>query len=49
MLFCDRPFVVGDLNVHFDKPDPTTSALNAVLDNLSLHQLSIGAATLKTG
>ena len=37
---CDRLFVVGDLNVHFDKPsDPTTSALNVVLDNLSLHQL----------
>ena len=36
----DRLFVVGDLNVHFDKPsDPTTSALNVVLDNLSLHQL----------
>ena len=33
-------FVVGDLNVHFDKPsDPITSALNVVLDNLSLHQL----------
>ena len=33
-------FVVGGLNVHFDKPsDPTTSALNVVLDNLSLHQL----------
>ena len=37
---CDRLFVVGDLNVHFDKPsDPSTSALNVVLDNLSLHQL----------
>ena len=37
---CDRPFVVGDLNVHFDKPsDPSTSARNVVLDNLSLHQL----------
>ena len=37
---CDRLFVVGDLHVHFDKPaDPTTSALNVVLDNLSLHQL----------
>ena len=34
---CDRLFVVGDLNVHFDKPP--TSALNVVLDNLSLHQL----------
>ena len=35
---CDRLFVVGDLNVHFDKPsDPSTSALNVVLDNLSLH------------
>ena len=32
--------VVGDLNVHFDKlSDSTTSALNVVLDNLSLHQL----------
>ena len=32
---CDSFFVVGDLNVHFDKPsDPTTSALNVVLDNL---------------
>ena len=28
------------LNVHFDKPsDPSTSALNVVLGNLSLHQL----------
>ena len=37
---CDRLFVVGDLNVHIDKPsDPCTSALNVVLDNLSLHQL----------
>ena len=37
---CDRLFVVGDLNVHFDKPfDPGTFALNVVLDNLSLHQL----------
>ena len=37
---CDRLFVVGDHYVHFDKPsDPTTSALNVVLDNLSLHQL----------
>ena len=40
---CDRLFVVGDLNqvnVHFDKPsDPTNSALNIVLDHLSLHQL----------
>ena len=37
---CDRLFVVSDLNVHFDKPsDPSTSALNVVLDNLSLHQL----------
>ena len=33
-------FVVGDFNVQFDKPsDPSTSALNVVLDNLSLHQL----------
>ena len=37
---CDRLFGVGDLNVHFDKTsDPSTSALNIVLDNLSLHQL----------
>ena len=37
---CDRLFVEGDLNVHFDKPsDPTTSTLNVALDNLSLHQL----------
>ena len=37
---CDRLFVVGGLNVHFDKPsDLSTSALNVVLDNLSLHQL----------
>ena len=37
---CDRLFVVGDLNIHFDKPsDPSTSALNVVLDNLSFHQL----------
>ena len=37
---CDRLFVVGDLNVHLDKPsDPSTSALNVILDNLSLHQL----------
>ena len=36
---CDRLFVVGDLNVHFDKPsDSSTSALNVVLDNLSLYQ-----------
>ena len=35
-----RLFVVGDLNVHFDKPSyPTTSAQNVVLDTLSLHQL----------
>ena len=40
-------FVVGDLNVHFDKPsDPSTSDLNVVLDNLSLHQLVNGTATL---
>ena len=39
-LSCDRLFVVGDLNVHFDKPsDPSTSALNVILDNFSLHQL----------
>ena len=37
---CDRLFVVGDLNVHFDNPsDPSTAALNAVLANLSLEQL----------
>ena len=37
---CDRLFVVGDLNVHFDNPsDPCTAALNAVLGNLSLEQL----------
>ena len=37
---CNGLFVVGDLNIHFDKPsDPSTSALNVVLDNLSLHQL----------
>ena len=36
---CDRLFVVGDLNVHFDNPsDPCTAALNAVLANLSLEQ-----------
>ena len=33
---CDRLFVVGDLNVRFDKnSDPSTSALNVVLDILS--------------
>ena len=37
---CDRIFVVGDLNVHFDNlSDPCTAALNAVLANLSLEQL----------
>ena len=37
---CDRLFVVGDLNVHFDNPsDPCTAALNAVLGSLSLEQL----------
>ena len=37
---CDGLFVVGDLNVHFDKrSDPSTPLLNVVLDNLSLHQL----------
>ena len=37
---CDRVFVVGDLNVHFDNPsDPYTAALNVVLGNLSLEQL----------
>ena len=37
---CDRLFVVGDLNVHFDNPsDPCTAALNVVLGNLSLEQL----------
>ena len=39
-MACDRLFVVGDLNVHFDKPsDLCTSALNVVLHNLSLLQL----------
>ena len=33
---CDRLFVVGDLNVHFNNPsDPCTAALNAVLANSS--------------
>ena len=37
---CDRLFVVGDLNVHFDKSsDPSTSAPNVILDNLCLRQL----------
>ena len=37
---CDKLLVVGDLNVLFDKPSgPSTSVLNVVLDNLSLHQL----------
>ena len=37
---CDGLYVVGDLNVYFDKPsDPSTSVVNVVLDNLSLHQL----------
>ena len=37
---CGRLFVVGNLNVHFDKPsDPSTSALNVVLHCLSLYQL----------
>ena len=32
---CERPFVVGDLNVHFDNPsDPCAAALN--VGNLSL-------------
>ena len=35
----DRLLVVGDLNVHFDRPDPSASSLNVVLDSLSLHQL----------
>ena len=56
-VFCNRLFVVGDLNVHFDKPpDPCTTALNVVLDNLSLHQLvkvrkylPTAVATMKTG
>ena len=45
---CDRLFVVGDLNVHSDKPfDPIASALNVVLGNLGLHQyLPFSAATL---
>ena len=39
-MSCDRLFVVDDLNVHFDKSsDPSTSALNVVLDNHNLHQL----------
>ena len=39
---CDRLFVVGDLSVHFDKPsDPSTSALNVVLDNLSLQLVNV--------
>ena len=39
-VYCDRLFVEVDLNIHFDKPSgPCTSALNVVLDNLSLHQL----------
>ena len=42
---CDRLFVVGDLNVHFDNPsDPCTAALNAALGNLSLEQL-VNAST----
>ena len=46
---CDRLFVVGDLNVHFDKSsDPSTSALNAVLDNLILHQL-VNVSTHRRG
>ena len=38
---CDRLFVVGDLNVHFDKSsDPSTSALNVVqLVNVPTHWL----------
>ena len=37
---CDRLFIVGDLNVHFDNPsDPCTAALNVVLGNLSFEQL----------
>ena len=40
MFLCNGLFVVGDLNVHPDKPSgPSTSALNVVLDILSLHQL----------
>ena len=40
MFLGDGLSVVGDLNVHFDKPsDPSTSALNVVLDNLCLRQL----------
>ena len=40
--FCGELFVVGDPNVHFDKPsDPSrpTSALNVVVDDISLHKL----------
>ena len=37
---CDRLFVEGDLNIHFDKTsDPSTCALNVVLDNLSFDRL----------
>ena len=37
---CDRLFVVGDLNVHFEKPsDPSAWAINVVLDNVSFYQL----------
>ena len=46
---CDRLFVVGDLHVHFDKPsDSTISALNVVLDNLSVHQL-VNVPTHRSG
>ena len=42
MFFVVGFFVVGDPNVHFDKPsDPSrpTSALNLVVDDISLHKL----------
>ena len=46
---CNRLFVVGDVIVHFGKPsDPSTSALNAVLDNLRLHQL-VNVPTYRRG
>ena len=46
---CNGLFVVGDLNVHFDKSSgPSTSAVNVVLDNLSLHQ-SVKVSTHRCG
>ena len=36
IISCGGLFVVGDLNVRFDKPsDPSTSALNVVFDHLT--------------